>query len=105
MSAVFCLLSGVLIIVMISRRFARPEEKYFKTFPSCGRCHWDCKSEKQKIEVNDAYRLLGYSPEEIIEHTSEEFGLWNEADGTDFQEILESQGSVYDMECQWKTRA
>ena len=106
-SAVFCLLSGVLIIVMISRRFARPEEKYFKTFRHVADAIGIVNLKNRKfIEVNDAfYRLLGYSPEEIIEHTSEEFGLWNEGDGTDFQEILESQGSVYDMECQWKTRA
>ena len=42
LAALGCIIGGGLVIVLISRRFARPEETYFKAFRQV-RCNWNCE--------------------------------------------------------------
>jgi PAS domain S-box-containing protein len=58
------------------------------------------------IDVNTGFqRLFGYSRDEVVGHTSREFGLWvNPQDRKEVIRLFE-QGAVYDFEVRWWTKS
>lgn len=107
LAAVGCILLGVLVIILISRRFARPEEKYFKAFryvdDAVGIVSFDSGL---FIEVNDAFfNLLGYKRDEVLEKPVETLGLWVEGENQKVQWLLENEGAVSRVETYWRARS
>lgn len=77
LAALACVVLGAIVIVLISRRFARPEEKYFKAFryvdDAVGIVSF---ASGTFIEVNDAFfELLGYARDEVLARPVESLGL------------------------------
>lgn len=64
-------------------------------------------SDKKYIEINDIYvETLGYSREEVIGHTSVEFGLWD--DDEEYAEVydaLQTEGAFKNFEMHWKSKS
>lgn len=74
------------------------EEKFSKAFHNIGDVIGILRlSDQVYVEASDAYyKSLGYSPEEVIGHTSLEFGLWESAD--DRKAMFEIIGDARKME-------
>jgi len=105
-TAAVCLLLGVLVIVLISRRFARPEEKYFKAFRYVADAIGIVNIESGIfVEVNEAFfKIFGYSREEVIGFGSDSFGLWEIEVKAAVYEELNRQKSLHNKEVLWRTK-
>ena len=106
LAAIGCIIFGAFVIILISTRFARPEEKYFKAFrhvaDAIGIVNLD---NRNFIEVNDAFfKILGYSREDVIGHTSEEFGLWVNKEERKACMSLRLGDVIYNVETVWYAR-
>lgn len=106
LAAFCCIIGGGLLIVWISRRFARPEETYFKAFRHVADAIGIVNIENEKImEVNDAFfKILGYSQQDVIGCTSENFGLWANAGKQAVYALLRKGISVHNFETFWQTK-
>ncbi len=83
------------------------EEKYGKAFKNLSEVVGLVRLADQRfIEVNDFFfEMLGYSPDEVIGHSSREFGLWvDQAERDRFFGLLAAEGSVRNYECHWRTK-
>jgi diguanylate cyclase (GGDEF)-like protein/PAS domain S-box-containing protein len=106
LAALGCIIGGGLVIVLISRRFARPEETYFKAFRQVADAIGIVNIGNEKfMEANDAFfKILGYSQHDVIGCTSESFGLWAK-DGKQVVYALLKKGiSVHNFETFWQTK-
>ena len=106
LAALGCVVSGAFVIILISRRFARPEEKYFKAFryvdDAVGIVSF---ASGTFIEVNDAFfELLGYERDEILARPVESLGLWVEEQNSQVQWLLKNERSVSKVETFWRGR-
>ncbi|WP_196593432.1 cache domain-containing protein [Pectinatus sottacetonis] len=106
LTAFGCILMGALIVLLISKRFARPEEKYFKAFKNVADAIGIINLGNERIiEVNDAfYKILGYEHNEIVGKTSRELNLWDDRQRKTIYEALRREKSVYGVECFWYTK-
>jgi diguanylate cyclase (GGDEF)-like protein/PAS domain S-box-containing protein len=107
LAALGCIVGGGLVIILISRRFARPEETYFKAFRHVADAIGIVNIENEKfMEANDAFfKILGYSQQDVIGCTSETFGLWANGGKRIVYDALLRQGvSVYNFETFWRTK-
>lgn len=83
------------------------EEKYGKAFKNLSEVVGLVRVADQRfIEVNDFFfEMLGYSPEEVIGHSSREFGLWvDDSERQGFFDRLLAEGAVREYECRWITK-
>lgn len=57
------------------------------------------------LDVNDTFeRIWGYSRADVIGKSSDEIGLWaNPAESATLTQRLQLEGSVRDVECEWRT--
>ena len=106
LAALGCVVLGAFVIVLISSRFARPEEKYFKAFryvdDAVGIVSF---ASGNFIEVNDAFfELLGYERNEILARPVESLGLWAEEQNSQVQWLLKNECSVSKVETLWRGR-
>lgn len=106
LAAFGCILGGSVVIVLISRSFARPEETYFKAFRQVADAIGIVNIGTGKfIEANDAFfKILGYRQEDVIGCTSEEFGLWANAGKQAIYALLRKGISVHNFETFWQTK-
>lgn len=98
--------TAVLVFNLTTRRnelteLQENEEKFFKAFKSnpSGIAITELETGKF-IEVNDSYcRIIGYSPHEVIGHTSLELGIWEDSSARSrmFAPLFHG-GSLRDME-------
>lgn len=104
--AVGCIIVGVVVIIVISTRFARPEEKYFKAFRHVADAIGIVNLKNGRfMEVNDAFfKILGYSREEVIGYTSDQFGLWVNKENFNLYEALKTGNSIHNAETVWYAR-
>ncbi|MGE5371722.1 MAG: PAS domain S-box protein [Solirubrobacterales bacterium] len=84
------------------------EEKFSKAFHYAADIVCVVRMEDQHIiEVSDAFfNLLGYQPEEVLNHSSEEFHLW--VDPEQRQAIYEQLGryeAIRNVEALWRTKS
>lgn len=87
---------------------AASEEKYGKAFKNLSEVVGLVRLTDQRfVEVNDYFfEALGYSHEEVIGHSSREFGLWvDDSRRSLFFEKLLTDGFVRGFQSQWKTKA
>jgi len=101
-----CIIGGSLIIVLISRRFARPEETYFKAFRQVADAIGVVNIGNEKfLEANDAFfKILGYNHQDVIGCTSENFGLWANDGKQAIYALLRKGMSVHNVETFWQTK-
>lgn len=106
LAALACIAGGVLVIILISRRFARPEEKYFKAFRHVGDAIGIVNIRTEKfIEANDAFfKILGYCREEVIGCRSEDFALWADGGNQEIYAALKQGAAVDNRETFWQTK-
>lgn len=86
---------------------AASEEKYGKSFKNLAEVVGLARiSDQRYVEVNDIFfKQLGYTPEEVIGHSSVDFELWDkDEDRRRFFDLLDRQGSVRNFECRWLTK-
>jgi len=59
------------------------------------------------VDANQSYtRIMGYTREEIIDHTVLELGIWNDLEERQrFVKMIEEQGAVYDFETQFRSKS
>ncbi|WP_346354782.1 ATP-binding protein [Azotosporobacter soli] len=84
------------------------EEKFSKAFQKVADAIGIVRlCDERYIEANAAFfRILGYQREEVIGHTSREFGLWsNEADRIGVYEALSGKNLYENMETAWRTKS
>jgi len=105
-AAIFCIVLGIAVVLLISTRFARPEEKYLKAFRYVADVIGIVNLETECfIEANDAFfKILGYGRDEVIGHTSEEFGLWAKNEKCKLYNHMKEHKSIYNFETVWLTR-
>lgn len=106
LAALVCVVLGAIVIVLISRRFARPEEKYFKAFryidDAVGIVSF---ASGTFIEVNEAFfELLGYERDEVLAKPVDALGLWVEEKNHQVQRLLKNERSVSKVETLWRGR-
>jgi PAS domain S-box-containing protein len=102
----------VLVFNLTSRRrelaeLEENEEKFSKAFKSTPSGIAITEIETGRfIEVNDSYcRLIGFSPEEVVGHTSLELGIWGSSEERSRRfRPLSTGGSLRDMEINAITR-
>lgn len=101
--ALGCILFGAIVIVLISARFARPEEKYFKAFRYVADAVGIVNLTNGKfVEVNDAfYKIFGYTQGKVIGHSAAEFGLWAHAADYERYTWLKAGNSISNVETVW----
>lgn len=90
------------------KALAASEEKFSKAFRHIGDVVGIVRlKDRRYIEVNDAfYQTLGYSAEEVLEHTSDEFAFWdNSKDREAPYEMLRKSGMFRNVETQFHTKA
>lgn len=106
LTALSCIAAGILVIFLISKRFARPEERYFKAFRHVADVIGIVNLENEKIlEVNDAFfKVLGYQREDAVDHTCETLGLWENNDKLEVYASLKQGVSVHNLETFWTTK-
>lgn len=83
------------------------EEKYAKAFKNLSEVVGLVRLSDQKyVEVNELFfESLGYSPEEVIGHSSEDFQLWEDPeDRRRFFKQLQYDKKVRNFECHWQTK-
>ncbi|WP_196603058.1 EAL domain-containing protein [Pectinatus frisingensis] len=105
-TALICLLIGTLIIFLLGKHFARPEEKYFKAFRHVADAVGIVNLSNGKIiEVNNAFfNVLGYNREDIIGRRFEESGLWKSADKKKCRDILLQHMPLHNIYTTWYTK-
>lgn len=105
--ALVCALLLVFNLTTRRRELEENEEKFFKAFKSnpSGIAITEIETGRF-IEVNDSYcRIIGFSPEEVVGHTSLELGIWQSSEERRRRfEPLKTGGSLRDMEMDAITR-
>lgn len=63
-------------------------------------------ADKKYIDVNDVFfRVFGYEHAEVIDHSSDQFGLWeNQLQRANLYKQLEQEGGSYNIETTWRTK-
>jgi len=87
---------------------AASEDKYAKAFRQSADVVGITRlADGRYLEINDAFlRIFGYQREEIIGHTSDEFGLWVDAEErAKLYGDLKSGMCVQNLETRWLTKA
>lgn len=109
-----CVLLALIIIFYISRlnreldERQEVEEKYTKAFKNAADSIAIVRLQDQHfLEASQAFfETFGYSPDEVIGHSSLEFGLWvNLADRSDVWLILNRGGKIKNREVCWRSKA
>ncbi|MBP2636518.1 MAG: diguanylate cyclase/phosphodiesterase with and sensor(s) [Firmicutes bacterium] len=106
LAAIGSIVVGAFVIVLISARFARPEERYFKAFRHVADATGIVNlTTGEFIEVNDAFlKILGYSREEVIGYTSDEFGLWVNQEKSEMRAVLRAGNAISSVEAYWHAK-
>jgi len=85
----------------------RAQERFVKAFHASPDAIILTGLDNYYIDVNTGFqRLFGYSRDEVVGHTSREFGLWvNPQDRKEVIRLFREQGAVYDFEVRWWTKS
>jgi PAS domain S-box-containing protein len=85
----------------------RAQERFVKAFHASPDAIILLGLDNYYIDVNPGFqRLFGYSRDEVVGHTSREFGLWaNPQDRKAVIRLFHAQGAVYDFEVRWWTKS
>jgi PAS domain S-box-containing protein len=85
----------------------RAQERFVKAFHASPDAIILTGLDNYYIDVNPGFqRLFGYSHDEVVGHTSREFGLWvNPQDRKAVIQRFRAQGAVYDFEVRWWTKS
>jgi PAS domain S-box-containing protein len=85
----------------------RAQERFVKAFHASPDAIILSGLDNYYIDVNTGFqRLFGYSRDEVVGHTSREFGLWaNPQDRKAVIRLFQEQGAVYDFEVRWWTKS
>lgn len=106
LAAAGCIGLGAVVIVLISARFARPEEKYFQAFRHIADAVGIVNINNGRfIEVNDAFfKMLGYSRDDVIGRTADEAGLWISQEERRLYMELAAGSFIYNAETAWRAK-